>query len=315
MLFILPAGGALGATIPGPLVEAGWLKANLDKVVVLDVRSDLKSFTAKPIFKIDKKTGKKKFRAVGGHIKGAHLVNFKKLRGVRKIGGRDVTRMAVKKADFEKLMQGAGLNKNDAIVIVSKGMSAGDMTMATRLYWNLKYLGHDDMAILDGGMAQWIVDGNEVVSTVESHAKGNWVARAERDALLATSDEVQLASNNNSATIIDARPLDQYFGIWHKSYVFKPGHVPGAKAFPVSLMLNSKPPVKFLPADKIRQLLLAMKVNPEGASVSYCNSGHLASGGWFIMHEILGNKGASMYDGSMHQWTLEGRPTSAMKAN
>jgi len=305
----------LAATIPGAVVETDWLKANLSSVTILDVRSDLKSFTSKPVFKTDKKSGKQKFYRVGGHIKGAHLLNYKKARVTRKISGRDVTRMAPLKSDFEKLLQDAGINKKDLIVIVSKGMSTGDMTAATRIFWQLKYYGHDDVAILNGGMAQWIVDGNEITTAALSPTKGNWVASGERKELLATSLQVKEASSNGKTSIIDARSMDQYFGIWYKSYVYAPGHIAGARAFPVHLMMRAKMPVKFLPAEDLKSLLVSMRINPKSASISYCNSGHLAAGTWFVMSEILGNKTASVYDGSMHQWTLEKRPTITLKGN
>jgi thiosulfate/3-mercaptopyruvate sulfurtransferase len=47
-------------------------------------------------------------------------------------------------------------------------------------------------------------------------------------------------------------------------------------------------------------------------AVSYCNSGHLAAGPWFIEYELIGNKKTSLYDGSMHLWTLQKRPVEGV---
>ncbi len=319
ILFLLTAmsigmvtSGAVAGSLPGPVVETDWLKSNLENVVILDIRSDLKSFAAKPVFKKNKKTGKNVLVRVGGHIKNARLVNYRKIRGKRKIDGREVTRMIIPRTDFEALIQKAGINKGDVVVVVSKGLSTGDMTAATRIFWQMKYYGHDDIAILNGGLAQWLVDGNEVSTGLEAYAKGNWVATTERKNLLATSAQIQDAAASGKYEIIDNRPIDQYLGVWHKSYVYKPGHIPGARIFPVELMMRSTPPVKFLPPDELRKLMIAMRIDPKAPAVNYCNSGHLASGGWFVMHEILGNKNVSLYDGSMHQWTLEKRPTEVM---
>ena len=313
MLVFMQASSAMSATVPGPVVETDWLKVNLSEIVVLDVRSDLKSFIAKPKYKTNAKTGKKKFVSVGGHIKGAHLLNYKKARATRKVDGRDVTRMGLPKPAFEKLMQEAGINRDAPIIIVSKGMSTGDMTAATQIFWQLKYFGHDDVAILNGGMAQWIMDGNEISTAAANLTKGNWVAQTERKELLASSEQVKAASDSGKISIIDARSMDQYFGIWHKSYVYADGHIASARPLPPQLMMRAKMPVKFLSARDVKKIMIATHINPKSASISYCNSGHLASGAWFVMHEILGNKNASVYDGSMHQWTLEKRPTVVLK--
>jgi thiosulfate/3-mercaptopyruvate sulfurtransferase len=275
--------------VPGPLVETDWLAGHQADVVILDVRQDTKSFTRGPQYKTDKKTGKKILVEIGGHIPGAVLVNYKQVRDKRNINDKLVTRIVPLQADFEKLMQQSGVSGDSAVVIVSKGEGTGDLTMATRLYWTLKYFGHDNMAILNGGMAQWTIDGRKVGTKPGKVAAGNWQAGEIRDEILATTEEVSSAVQAGSSQLVDNRSVSQYFGTEKKSYVYAGGHIPGARMFPNELM------------------------NSAGAPVTYCNSGHLASGGWFIMSELLGNKNASLYDGSMHEWTLGKQPVSAMQ--
>ena len=301
------------ATLPGAVVDTAWLEKNMDKVVILDVRKDVKSFTQKPVYKKNKKTGKLKLVRVGGHIDGVQLVNYKKVRAKQTIDGKTVTRMLPAKADFEKLMQEAGLNKNSAAVIVSKGQSGGDITIATRLYWQLKYYGHTDIAILNGGMAQWIKDGHKVSTKPASVVKGDWVATAENKSILATSDDVAAAVKNKSIQLIDARVLSQYLGTYNKSYVYAKGHIPSAKSFPVELLTYPASPAKLTPSNDFETLAAEFGIDTKKSLITYCNSGHLASGAWFVMSEVLGNKQAKLYDGSMHQWTLEKRPTTSMK--
>jgi thiosulfate/3-mercaptopyruvate sulfurtransferase len=299
--------------VPGPLVETDWLEKHQGDVVILDVRMDTKSFTRKPTFKTDKKTGKKMLVDVGGHIPGASLVNYKQVRSKREINGQIVTRIVPLQADFEKLMQQSGVNKDSAIVIVSMGEGTADLTMATRLYWTLKYLGHDNMAILNGGMAQWTIDGRKVDTKPGKVAAGNWQAGEIRDEILATTEEVSSAVQAGSSQLVDNRSVSQYFGTEKKSYVYAGGHIPGARMFPNELMNSAGAPAKFLPKDDLEKLVRAMNINPDEETITYCNSGHLASGGWFIMSELLGNKNASLYDGSMHEWTLDKQPVSAMQ--
>jgi thiosulfate/3-mercaptopyruvate sulfurtransferase len=298
--------------VPGPLVETDWLAANLDKVVILDVRKDVASFKQPAKLAKDKKTGKLKVAAVGGHITGAHLIDYKKVRADRKVDTKKVIGMLPEPAEFEKLLRGAGANSDSTIVIVSKGMSNEDMTMATRLYWELKYYGHDNMAILNGGMAQWLVDGRETTLSTTAPLEGNWSASARHDEILASSDDVAAAIGKADVQLIDNRPLSLYLGTWKKSYVYDTGHIPGAKPFPNELMTSTSAPARFPAVAELQQLYKAMHLNEGAPSISYCNSGHLASGGWFIQHELLGNKNVKLYDGSMHEWTLEKRPVKAM---
>ena len=299
-------------SLPGPVVETDWLANNKSNVVILDIRKDVKSFTKRPKYKKNKKTGKIKLVKVGGHIPGAILVNYKKLRAAKKIDGRKVVKMIVSKSAFEKLMQASGVNKDSNVVIVSKGQDNGDMTMATRLYWQMKYYGHDNMAILNGGTAQWISDKRKLKTKKSKAKKGNWVATAERKEILATSAEVEAAVKAKTQ-LVDTRPISLYLGTWRKkSYVFANGHIPGAKAFPNEL-LTTPMPAKFLPVSKSKTLFEQMGINADKQSVAYCNSGHLATGSWFVMSELMGNKNVKMYDGSMHQWTLEKHDVTKMK--
>ena len=301
------------ATLPGPLVETDWLAKNTKNVVILDVRADLKSFTGKPVWKTDKKTKKKKLAKIGGHISGASLVNYSKLRAKKKIGGNIVVKMLPGKSVFEKFMQSVGVNKDSTIVIVSKGQGNGDMTMATRLYWQLKYYGHDNMAILNGGMGQWLTDGRKVASGASKVKKGNWQATAERKEILATSEDVA-AAVDAKGQLMDTRSLSLYMGTWRKkSYVFGDGHIPGAKSFPNELLTKPSAPAKFVATNKLKSMAEQMGFDTKAKTITYCNSGHLATGSWFMMSELLGNKQTKMYDGSMHQWTLEKRPTVTMK--
>lgn len=314
MMMFVVAGSVNAAKVPGPLVKTGWLAMNLNKVVILDIRKDTRSFTAKPLVVVDKKTRKKKIAKVGGHIPGAILVDYKKIRTKIKLGGVEYEKMLLGKSAMEALIQAHGVNQDSAIVIVSKGESGLDMTGATRLYWQLKYYGHDNMAVLDGGMAQWLKDGRNISIAKSAAGKGNWKATAERKEILATSADVDAAVKGGKVQLVDNRPLNQYLGAtYKKSYVYAPGHIPGAKSFPTELITGAGVPSNFNSTSQLASLSKAMGIDPGKPSIAYCNSGHLATGGWFYMSEIMKNKNVKMYDGSMHQWTKEKRPVVTMK--
>ena len=311
-IYLIWSNIAFAANVPGPLVETGWLAKNQNKVIILEIRKDTKSFTKKPVYSKNKKTGKSKLKKVAGHIPGSTLVNYSKLRSDKQIDGRKVVKMNISKGAFEKLMQASGVDKDSAVVIVSKGQGNGDVTMATRLYWQMKYYGHDNMAILNGGMAQWIIDKRAVSSKASKNKKGNWVATAERNEILATSKDVAAAVKAKSQ-LVDTRPISLYLGTWRKkSYVFANGHIPGAKPYPNEL-LSSRMPAKFLKVSDSKSLFNQMGIKTNQQSITYCNSGHLATGSWFVLSELMGNKNVKMYDGSMHQWTLEKHDVTKLK--
>jgi thiosulfate/3-mercaptopyruvate sulfurtransferase len=300
---------------PGPLVDSAWLAENQGDVLILDVRKDVKSYVGTPVYEKDKKTGKQKLKKVGGHIPGSVLVDYKKIRATRMVGDQKIEKLVPEKSDFEALIQSLGVNSDSSVVIVSRGEDSLDMTMATRLYWQMKYFGHDDLAILDGGLAQWLQDGREVVSTLpEKEIKdGNWIAITAREDMLATTQEVEDAVKSGDVQLVDNRPISQYLGAYKKPYVDAKGHIPGAKSFPNELMTGPTNKARFQSLDELMSLSAAMGVDPDKASIAYCNSGHLASGGWFIMHEIMGNKAVQLYDGSLHEYTKSHKELATMK--
>ncbi|MGB5397813.1 MAG: rhodanese-like domain-containing protein, partial [Gammaproteobacteria bacterium] len=225
LLFIAATFSAMvqALQVPGPLVDTDWLEQNLDQVKILDVRDDIESFTRRAVLVRKRFTGDLKISISGAHIPGAVLVDFQNIRNSREIGGRNVRRMIPEKSEFEQLMRSWGVNKNDAIIIMSQGMSNGDITMATRLYWQLKYFGHDTLAILDGGMAQWLLE--EKPASIETHepGPGNWSAGIIRENINASSDDVASAVENKTVQLVDTRELGFYLGLHKQSYVRKKG--------------------------------------------------------------------------------------------
>jgi thiosulfate/3-mercaptopyruvate sulfurtransferase len=314
-LFGAVAGAALafsaqaGTTLPGPLVSAAWLKDNLAGVTVLDVRDDMDSFTAEPQFETDAKTGTRKLTEVGGRIEGSLPVDFGKIRVSKTVDGKKIDKMLPDKAAMQEIMQGMGLNRGKTIVIVSAGESADQMEQAARLYWSLKVYGEDRMALLDGGVAAWIAAGNSVTSAKAEVPRGDWKATAERGELLAEVKDVEAAAKSK-VQLVDARPLPQYLGLFvKKPAVQAGGHVAGSVNYPTDVRFKSSGLAQmFLSPAEYTAVMKVQGMDAGAPSITYCNTGHMASGMWFIQSEILGNKNVSVYDGSMHEWTTLGKP-------
>lgn len=299
--------------VPGPLVDTDWLEKNIQQVKILDIRENLESFTESAVLVRKRFTGDLRIRRLGAHIPGAALVDFLNIRTSRDIDDRRVRYMLPEVSEFEELMKSWGVNDDDAIIIIYPGMSNSDATMATRLYWQIKFFGHENVAILNGGMARWLLEERAATLEDPGIVAGNWAARAINQSIYADSKDVTDAISSKGVLLVDTRGPGLYLGAFKQPYVRESGHIPGAKIFPNELLTSNRPPVLFADPGDIRRLADALGIDPDREMITYCNSGQWASGSWFIFHELLGNKNARVYDGSMHQWALERRAITQMK--
>ena len=298
-----------GATLPGSLVTAQWLHEHLSQVTVIDLRDDMKRLTVEPKFTVDKQTGKKSLVETGGHIPGAISVDFTKIRETRVVNGVKLAAMMPTKAFFEKAMDDAGLDKGATIVIAPTAENIEALDMATRLFFQLKYFGDDKIAVLNGGTNTWISAGYPVSTEAIPAKKGNWAATAERKEILATIDDVKEGVKSHATQLVDARPTAQFFGIAKAPIVTAAGHVEGAYSLPTEAVSKSADGAnEFMDEKAYRAIFKQQNIKPEQASISYCNTGHYASGAWFVAHEILKNKNAKLYTGSMNEWTHLNNP-------
>lgn len=304
---------ASAASLPGPLVTPQWLHAHRGEVTVVDVREDMNSLTREPKFEVDKKTGAKKLVETGGHVDGALAVDFGKIRQAKMIDGKKIVAQLPSAEYFTKVMDEAGLNTGKPIVIVPTGADVNAMDMAARLYFQLRYFGEpaSQVAILNGGVNAWLQAGLPVSTMKVSSAKGDWKATGEDKEILATLEQVKKGLRSGSDQFIDARPTQQFLGIVVKRPVdASGGHLPGARSFPTDAIVK---PVgaahEFMTAADYRKIYAEYNIQPNASTVTYCNTGHLASGAWFVDHEILGNHKARLYTGSMTEWTNLGNPT------
>ncbi len=290
-----------------PVVDPAWLNAHKNEVVVLQVSGAVESFSKAPVVKKEK--GKLVVETVSGHIPGANFVDFNKVRVKREVNGKMVKKLIPLKADFEKLAQSWGVNKNSAIIFVPAGLNTKDVDEATRLYWQFKYYGHEKMAILNGGMAAWLAAGYPAATNAPANKKGNWVANGEDKNILATYADVKNALAKKNVQLADARPQNQYMGVFTKKGELS-GHLAGAKDISPDLLTRADgASADFLPAASYQSMMQAKGLKDGAETIAYCNTGHLASGLWFVSHEIMGNKKTKLYDGSLVEYSLLGGET------
>ncbi len=182
-------------------------------------------------------------------------------------------------------MQKSGVNGDSAIIITSKGEAVIHTSLAARLYWTLKYFGFDNVALLDGGTAQWIKDKQKVKFGKSRAEKGNFKATAERKEILATTDDVvKLSQGQGGGQLVDSRSTAEYLGLTASGKFVAPGvkgHVEGAKSFPVDLVSNAMGPATVYDKERLQTVAELMGLDTGKPTITMCNSGVFASTTWF----------------------------------
>ena len=201
---------------------------------------------------------------------------------------------------FQAAMQAEGINKDSFVVIVESGEGFGSFHPAARLYWTFKYFGHDNVAILEGGMQDWTDMGGDVTEVPRRAARvrpGNFEAKAPRAELIASTEQVKAAVGKE--LIIDARPFANYIGTVKPPVAQQNGHIQGAKSAPLDLYFSSGSILRSK-AD-LEKLFADLNIDPSKGAITYCNTGSFAAVGWFVVSEILGHSNR-LYDASMKEW-------------
>jgi thiosulfate/3-mercaptopyruvate sulfurtransferase len=205
-------------------------------------------------------------------------------------------------AQLGKLIGKLGIRNDDHVVILAGGYSASEMGVATRIYWTFKVAGHDTISILDGGMQAYFALGKKaVVGNGNHNPEQTSFVITMRSELLATDKDIHNASNQ---TFIDHRPPGQYLGINKSSAPTRAGTLKTAHNIPAQ-WLTVNDGGQFRSVSELRTLFKAMGVDAAGPVINFCNTGHWASVGWFITHELMGNHQSRLYDGSMAEWTRD----------
>ncbi len=279
-----------------PLVDVEWVKANTGKpgIVFLDVRGKL--------------AGKSKADYLRGHIPGAVWTNYLKDGWRAKDKGGTPGQLAPV-AKLEALIGGLGIDNKTHVVVVPQGGKALDMGTAARIYWTFKVLGHDEVSILNGGMVAYGKVDPKTKKPVNPMEKGDIKPTAKtfkgslRQEMIVTKADVQKAKDAG-IELVDNRPHNQHIGINRHKLAKRSGTIPGAKSLPEN-WLTQNGGGKFRSSEQLAKLYAAAKVGTSGKQINFCNTGHWASLGWFVSHELVGNKDAKMYDGSMLEWSAD----------
>ncbi len=294
VLLLLGTNLALLSTAPAaddvqPLVDVAWVKSNAarDDVRLLDIRNKIGGGSA-AVF-------------AEGHIPGSVYSDY--LQDGWRSQRDGVPGQLPPVADLEALIGGLGIGNDDHVVIVAAGASALEMGSATRVYWTFKVLGHDAVSILDGGYRAYSADPSNPVASGPSIPEATVFAADFRPEMVADSNDVAAAMKAGT-TLVDNRPTAQYLGQSSHPAAQRPGTIPGAVSVPESQLTDGDG--RFVSSGRVSELLQAAGVGAEEeGAITFCNTGHWASLGWFAQSEILGRKNVRLYDGSMVDWSAQ----------
>ncbi|MBX5460908.1 MAG: sulfurtransferase [Steroidobacteraceae bacterium] len=187
-----------------------------------------------------------------------------------------------------------GIGEGVQVVAYDQGNGA----FAARAWWLLRWLGHPDVAVLDGGFAAWQEAGLPLSTEPALAAARTFVPHVSQAATL-TAAEVQQALARDAIVLVDARGADRFAG---ENETLDPvaGHVPGARNRPFARNVDARG--RFLPADELRgQWQQFLGGRPASEVVSMCGSGVTACHNVLSL-EIAGLKGARLYPGSWSEW-------------
>jgi thiosulfate/3-mercaptopyruvate sulfurtransferase len=195
-----------------------------------------------------------------------------------------------------------GIDEHVQVIAYDQGSGA----FAARLWWLLRWLGHTQVALLNGGLAAWERAGLPLASVSEPRAPRHFTARPD-PRLLATSGEVAAAVRSDALTrgqqlLIDARSADRFAG---ENETIDPvaGHIPGARNHPFAGNLDAQG--RFLEAGHLRS---SWGNTLRGASarqlIAMCGSGVTACHNLLAL-EVAGLPGARLYAGSWSEWITD----------
>ncbi|GAA2082614.1 sulfurtransferase [Aeromicrobium tamlense] len=268
------------------LVTADWVEDHLndDGIVLIEVDEDVEAY--------DK-----------GHIPGAIKLDWKKdlQDGVR----HDF----VSKERLEQLLSEKGVSNDDTVVFYG----GNNNWFAAYAYWYLKYYGHQNLRLLDGGRKKWELDSRELTDEVPSRAATTYTAQEPNEDIRAYRDEVVEAIGTKN--LIDVRSPDEFAGrLLAPAHLPQEaaqigGHIPTAGNVPWSKAANDDG--TFRKDEELQSLYADAGLDQGKDTIAYCRIGERSSHTWFVLSEILGYSNVKNYDGSWSEYgSLRGVPVA-----
>jgi len=257
---------------PEVLVDADWLAAHLDDptVRIVDARMPFEASLYET-----------------AHIPGAVFVN---------VSSELCCPSEVMPADeFASLMGQLGIGDDTTVVVYD---TEGGR-WAARLWWALQYYGHEQAAMLDGGLRAWVGSGGAVETEAPDVEPATFTPQVQ-PRWRATIDEVRAAIDDPAVSLVDGLPRSSYTGDWPD---FGGGHIPSAVSLPAPDTLNEVFLTIHSP-DVLSRMLMRLGLDPAQRVITYCGGGPYGSHDAFVLY-LMGFDEVGLYDGCMMEWTSD----------
>jgi thiosulfate/3-mercaptopyruvate sulfurtransferase len=201
-------------------------------------------------------------------------------------------------AALERVLRAAGVRSGHPVV----AYDGGDGSVAARVWWLLRWAGHQDVAVLDGGFAAWTAESREVTADSPTPSPGDIQVRA---GAMPVTDADGAAALARTGILLDARAGARYRGETEPVDP-RPGHIPGALNAPSAENVDDTG--RWLDAQALANRFQALGVTPGAQVGAYCGSGVTASS-IVLALEVAGlttkDTPATLYAGSWSNWSAD----------
>jgi thiosulfate/3-mercaptopyruvate sulfurtransferase len=266
---------------PKPLIAVAELARRIESraCLVVDCRFELLAPTK----------GYEKYLA--GHLPGARYVDLNNDLAAERTpsSGRHPLPAA---GDFATCLSRLGIDAEDYVVAYDDAGGA----VAARMWWMLRWLGHTETAVLDGGIGAWLKAGLSLETELPAWTPKAYRARLRRDEWVIATAALE-AELEAGAVLLDARTRERYLGL-REPIDPVAGHVPGAVNLPYAETLTSELALK--PRAELRELF-AGRGATGGNVIAMCGSGVTACHLLLAM-EVAGLPPGKLYAGSWSEW-------------
>jgi thiosulfate/3-mercaptopyruvate sulfurtransferase len=268
-----------------PLVTVEWLRAHLrdPSVRPIDVRWYL----------TERGRGRAEYAAA--HIRGAAFMDVDDDLAAPRGRGPGRHPLPTPTA-FAQAAGRAGIGPSTHVV----AYDASGGAYAARLWWLLRYFGHERVSLLDGGWQAWQAAGLPTEQATPPIAPATFVA-VPHLAMVVDAAAVDVLRRDSRALLLDARASERFEGRVEPIDP-QPGHIPGARSAPYAGNLRDDGYMKS--AEDLRERYLALGADSAEQIACYCGSGVTAAHTIFALH-LAGRTGALLYEGSWSDWSSD----------